>query len=54
MIGFGGAGGKNDGGMIGMEVRKLLVDVEKELGIWKEGIRNAVADFPKGSGSGGK
>jgi SET and MYND domain-containing protein len=51
IIGFGG--GKNEGGMVGMEIRKLLVDVEKELGVWKEGIRSAVADLPKGSGSGG-
>ncbi|KAF5349135.1 hypothetical protein D9756_009440 [Leucocoprinus leucothites] len=45
MIGFGA--GKNEGGKVGMEVRKSLVDIEKELGVWKEGIRNAAADLPK-------
>lgn len=45
MIGFGG--GKNEGGQVGKEVRKQLVDVEKELGVWREGIRNALQDIPK-------
>ena len=44
MIGFGG---KNEGGQVGKEVRKQLVDVEKELGVWREGIRNALQDIPK-------
>ncbi|KXN82768.1 Histone-lysine N-methyltransferase ASHR1 [Leucoagaricus sp. SymC.cos] len=45
MVGFGG--GKNEGGQVGMEVRNLLVDVEKELGVWREGIRSAMADLPR-------
>lgn len=45
LVGFGG--GKNEGGEVGREVRKQLVDVEKELGVWREGIRNALQDMPK-------
>jgi len=41
MIGFGS---KNEGGEVGRDVRKLLADVEKELAVWKEGIRNAWKD----------
>lgn len=48
MVGFGG--GKNEGGQVGMEVRKILVEIEKELGVWKEGIRDAIADLPKTTG----
>lgn len=45
LVGFGG--GKIEGGEVGREVRKQLVDVEKELGVWREGIRNALQDMPK-------
>ncbi|KAF9441593.1 SET domain-containing protein [Macrolepiota fuliginosa MF-IS2] len=48
MVGFGG--GKNEGGQVGLEARKLLVDIEKELGVWREGIRSAIADLPKTTG----
>ncbi|KAF7761539.1 hypothetical protein Agabi119p4_9531 [Agaricus bisporus var. burnettii] len=48
IVGFGG--GKNEGGQVGMEVRKILVEIEKELGVWKEGIRGAIADLPKTTG----
>ena len=41
MIGFGA---KNEGGEVGRDIRKLLADVEKELAVWKEGIRNAWQD----------
>jgi len=46
MVGFGG--GKNEGGKVGNEVRKLLIDVERELAVWKDGIRNAIASLPQG------
>jgi len=36
MVGFGG--GKNEGGKVGNEVRRLLIDVERELAVWKDGI----------------
>jgi len=44
MVGFGV--GKNEGGKVGSEVRKLLIDVEKELAVWKDGIRNTIASLP--------
>jgi len=46
MVGFGG--GKNEGGKVGNEVRKLLIDVERELAVWKDGIRNTIASLPQG------
>jgi len=46
MIGFGG--GKNEGGKVGNEVRKLLIDVERELAVWKDGIQNTIASLPRG------
>jgi SET and MYND domain-containing protein len=46
IVAFGG--GKNEGGQVGEEVRKTLISVEKELGMWKEGINSAIADMPKG------
>lgn len=42
MVGFGG--GNNEGGELGKTVRGMMVDVEKELSIWKEGIRNTIKD----------
>ena len=42
IIGFGN--GKNEGGEVGRQVRKLAVDVEKELSVWKEGIKTAMQD----------
>jgi SET and MYND domain-containing protein len=41
-VGFGS--GKNEGGEVGKTVRGLAVDVEKELNVWKEGIRHAFRD----------
>ncbi|PPQ93755.1 hypothetical protein CVT25_008135 [Psilocybe cyanescens] len=45
MIGFGS--GKNEGGQVGQQVRQLAVDVEKELMVWKTGVKNALDDRPK-------
>jgi hypothetical protein len=45
MIGFGG--GANEGGEAGQHVRRQVVDLEKELGVWKTGLRNAYDDRPK-------
>lgn len=42
MIGFGS--GKNEGGEVGKHVRQLAVDIEKELMVWKSGVRNALQD----------
>ncbi|TFK90316.1 SET domain-containing protein [Polyporus arcularius HHB13444] len=41
LIGFGKAGG---GGQLGREVREAIVRLEKELGVWTSGIRNALED----------
>ncbi|CAA7268850.1 unnamed protein product [Cyclocybe aegerita] len=45
MIGFGG--GKNEGGEVGRNVRQLVVDLEKELNVWKTGVRNVIQDQPR-------
>jgi hypothetical protein len=38
LIGFGQ---ENGGGEVGEEVRKLVISVETEIGIWKDGVRTA-------------
>lgn len=43
MIGFGT---RNEGGAVGKEVRETVVALEKELGVWKEGLRNVLQDTP--------
>jgi len=43
MIGFGR---DNDGGELGRNIRETLVSLEKELGVWTQGIRNALQDLP--------
>jgi len=35
-----GFGVQNEGGLIGIKVREMVVRLEKEMGVWKEGIRN--------------
>jgi len=39
IIGFGR---QNEGGEVGQSVRKQAVDLEKELGVWKTGVRNTL------------
>ena len=41
LIGFGKG---SQGGRVGIEVRELTVRLEKELGIWSEGVRNVIED----------
>lgn len=36
-------GGDTEGGEVGQEVRGMIVTLEKELGVWTAGIRNALA-----------
>ena len=42
----------NEGGDVGKRVRETLIQLETEMGIWKEGVKTAwkeqVADRPKG------
>ncbi|PSR71434.1 hypothetical protein PHLCEN_2v12701 [Hermanssonia centrifuga] len=40
-IGFGRG---NDGGRVGHEVREAIVRLEKELGVWTQGIRDTLKD----------
>ncbi|KAF7422345.1 hypothetical protein PC9H_010501 [Pleurotus ostreatus] len=44
LIGFGKS---NDGGEVGKDVREALVAIEKELGVWKQGVQNVIQDQPK-------
>ena len=44
-IGFGKAGG---GGRLGEEIREAIVRLEKELGVWSSGLRNALRDAVAG------
>ncbi|RXW16968.1 hypothetical protein EST38_g8886 [Candolleomyces aberdarensis] len=39
LVGFGNS---NEGGEVGKQIRKQIVDVEKELSVWRTGIRNAM------------
>ena len=43
MIGFGR---DTEGGEVGQGVRETIVRLEKELGVWTSGIRNALEDVP--------
>ena len=45
MIGFGGGG--NEGGEVGQNVRRQAVELEKELDVWKIGLKNVYEDMPK-------
>ncbi|KAF8805220.1 SET domain-containing protein [Phlegmacium glaucopus] len=45
MIGFGG--GSNEGGEVGQNVRRQVAELEKELAVWKTGLRNVYEDRPK-------
>ena len=44
MIGFGTV---NEGGEIGRHAREAIVSLEKEIGVWKQGVRNVLQDTPK-------
>jgi len=46
-IGFGG--GRNEGGEVGQDVRRQVAELEKELDVWKAGLRNVYEDRPKPS-----
>ncbi|KAH7921166.1 SET domain-containing protein [Leucogyrophana mollusca] len=42
-----GFGRDNDGGETGKAVRESAVSLEKELGVWRQGVRNVIEDTPK-------
>jgi len=46
LIGFGA---RNEGGVVGKEVRDMVAAIEKELGVWKHGIKNVLEDMPTSS-----
>lgn len=50
-----GFGASNDGGEVGKEVREMVVRLEKELQVWRQGVKNVMEDTPdlKKRGSGG-
>ncbi|THU98784.1 SET domain-containing protein [Dendrothele bispora CBS 962.96] len=47
-----GFGRDNDGGAVGKEVRDFLASLEKEISVWKTGVKNALEDMPKTGHSG--
>jgi SET and MYND domain-containing protein len=44
---FIGFGKKNDGGQVGQEIGEIIVSLEKEIGVWSQGVRNVIQDIPK-------
>ncbi|KAL1743961.1 hypothetical protein HDZ31DRAFT_83068 [Schizophyllum fasciatum] len=44
LVGFGLA---NEGGRVGRSVRDALAALEKEMAVWRDGVRNAIDDMPK-------
>jgi hypothetical protein len=48
MVGFGIL---NEGGEVGRAVRENVVALEKELGVWRQGVRNVLEDTPRGVAS---
>ena len=47
-----GFGKDNEGGAVGKEVREMLASLEKEISVWKTGVRNAMEDMPRVQSSG--
>jgi SET and MYND domain-containing protein len=46
LVGFGT---QNEGGEVGRAVRGSIVALEKELGVWRQGVRNVLQDMPRGA-----
>ena len=44
-----GFGIRNEGGEVGRLVRESIVSLEKELGVWRQGVRNVLEDMPRGA-----
>ncbi len=47
LVGFGG--GANEGGVVGRGVREMVAELEKEMQVWKAGVKN-VLDDQRGAG----
>lgn len=43
LIGFGAV---NEGGQVGREVRESIAALEKELAVWRQGVKNVLEDTP--------
>jgi len=43
LIGFGKT---NDGGQVGQDIREAIVSLEKEIGVWSQGVRNVIQNTP--------
>ena len=48
LIGFGKS---NEGGEVGQEIRNNIASLEKEIGVWSQGVRNVLEDSPRPRGS---
>jgi len=44
LIGFGV---RNEGGEVGQEVREMVVRIERELEVWRTGVRNTIEGTPR-------
>ncbi|KAG6860720.1 hypothetical protein C0995_008163 [Termitomyces sp. Mi166 len=44
LVGFGGW---NEGGQAGKDIRELIVALEKEMAVWKQGVDNVLKDTPR-------
>jgi SET and MYND domain-containing protein len=42
-----GFGARNEGGEVGRAVRESIVALEKELGVWRQGVRNVLQGMPR-------
>ncbi|KAF5383006.1 hypothetical protein D9615_004885 [Tricholomella constricta] len=43
LVGFGT---RNEGGQVGKDVREGIVALEKEIGVWRQGVKNVMHDLP--------
>jgi hypothetical protein len=41
-----GFGSENEGGEVGKDVREQIVGLEKEMGVWRQGVRDALEHAP--------
>ena len=51
LLGFGKS---NEGGEVGQQIRNNIASLEKEIGVWRQGVRNVLEDTPQPYGNSGK